>query len=353
MKGIDLFLKGEEILRAEHAAQAKEKLYTLRGGSAGCLLEDGTTIGCPHEALGRFMGYEKSSVDSQGYFDGGIANELIWERNIEVALKSGDTPFNAHRCEEDIPVVYELDGKYRITGRPDLVVGNELEGEFKPELGMELKGCYGIGSAVDKLYGLKPDGKHICQAAFYMKVLDIPWTIPYTINVTGDLNYFQKKDHGRHKLSLGKVEFPLRYAEDGNTVEYQKTDGNWCQTVITWEGILDYYRLVADMYDSKQVGVTRISELDALGQPVPFDKNLYNTFTNMVPVDQGWGAFVWYAQQLPGLNSYIKYSKRKYIVMESVPPGSPRYTSDGVFIGQYNTLEQARCVVYGRLHTDE
>jgi hypothetical protein len=97
---------------------------------------------------------------SQGYFDGGIANEMIWERNIEEAIKTHPL-YNAFRCEEDIPVVYDLDGKYKITGRPDLVVGREEDGVFTPKLGMELKACFATGSGAKKLFGLKPDTKHL------------------------------------------------------------------------------------------------------------------------------------------------------------------------------------------------
>lgn len=347
MKGIDLFLVGQEVLRKEHAAEAQAKTHTLRGGSAGCLLEDGTTLGaCPHEALGRFMGYEADSIDSQGYFDGGIANELIWERNIKAALAQEEVPYDSFRCEEDIPVSYRLDDKYNITGRPDLVVGSTKDGEFVPELGMELKGCYAVRSGARKLFGLEPDGKHICQAAFYMKVLDIPWTIPYTVNVTGELGWFDKKDYGKHNLPLGKVEFPLRYGSDGNTVEYQDVGGKWIRTVITWDGILDFYRLVADMYKSKQVGVTRISDMDAFGQPVKFDYNLYNSFTLMVPVDQGWDAFVEHAKKLPTAKRSIKYSKGKYVVLERVPPSGPLYRAEGEFIKSCKTIAEARELAY-------
>lgn len=347
MNGIELFLAGQEELRRKHAEEAQKKLYTLRGGSAGCLLEDGTTIGaCPHEALGRFMGYEADSIDSQGYFDGGIANELIWERNIAEALKLKDVPYDAWRCEEDIPVKYNLDGKYNITGRPDLVVGYQNDEEFVPALGMELKGCYAVRSGAKKLLGLEPDGKHICQAAFYMKILNIPWTIPYTINISGELGYFDKKEYDRNNLPLGKIEFPLRYADEGNTVEYQDVHGNWCQTVITWEGILNFYRLVADMYDTKQVGVTRISDLDAFGQPVKFDYNLYNSFTMMVPIDQGWDEFVRYAKKLPTAKRSIKYSKRRYLVIERIPPSGPAYLAEGELIRSCRTIEEARQLAY-------
>lgn len=348
MRGIDLFLLGQNKLIEDHKQQAKAKLHTLRGGSAGCLLDNGTTLGaCPNEALGRFMGYEANSIDSQGYFDGGIANELIWERNVKEALKLPESPYNDFRCEEDIPVKYNLDGKYDITGRPDLVVGLKDGEKFIPKLGMELKGCYAIRSGAKKLIGLQPDGKHICQAAFYMKVLDIPWTIPYTINVTGDLGWFDKKEYGRDKLPLGKVEFPIRYASDNNTVEYQDIEGRWVRTLITWEGILNFYRLIADMYDTKQVGVTKISDLDAFGQPVKFDYNLYNSFTLMVPVDQGWDKFVYFAEKLPYTDYSIKYSKGKYIVVRRVPPKSPMYRAEGELVKSCKTLKSARELVYG------
>jgi hypothetical protein len=314
-------------------------------------LEDGTTIGCPHEALARFMGYNTNKVLSQGYFDGGVANEYIWETNIKAAIASDDVPYNAFRCEEDIPISIELDGKYTITGRPDLVVGEQKEdGTFVPKMGYELKACQTTKSAAAKLYGLKPDPKHICQAALYSRALGCQWSIPYTVNVGGDLGFFDKKTYGRSNLSLGKVEFPIRF-NDKDVVEYQDLEGNWVETVISWDGILNFYRLVIEMYEQKEVGATKMASVDAVGEEMPFDFNLYNDFTNMVPVNNGWAEFEKYCKLVNCTPRLIKYSRKKYLVIETEIDtiDGRHYTAEGKNLGSFNALNEARDAMFNKL----
>jgi hypothetical protein len=350
MKAINMFLLGDRILREEHQEASKKKLGVLRGGSAGCLLGDGTTIGCPHEALGRFLGYEANSILSQGYFDGGMANETIWERNAEVAIKHPDSPYNAFRCEEDIPVLYQL-GKYKITGRPDLVYGTEVienNGDvvFLPKLGTELKASFSVSAGAKRIYGLKPDAKHLCQAGFYMRALDCPaWTIPYTVNVTGDLGFFDKRNYApEKKLVLGKVEFPIEWR--GDILYYQKPSGEWLETIITWQGILDYYGLIVEMYEDKKVGMTTMSDRDADGNQNPFDYNIYNDFTNMVPTTGGWEVFVKYAALMATSTKFIKFKAKKYYLYEIPLLAGPYYTAQGIELGTYSTLTAARAAMY-------
>ena len=346
---IDMFLLGDKLLRAQHQEQAKTKIHTLRGGSAGCLLADGTTLGgCPHEALARFMGYESNSILSQGYFDAGIANEMIWERNAEIAVRSPDSPYNAFRCEEDIPVVHQL-GRYKITGRPDLVYGTFERGvgaEFVPMLGTELKAACAISSGAKRLYGLKPDTKHLCQAGFYAKKIGCDWTIPYTINITGDLGFFDKKNYEpEKKLALGKIEFPIEWRKD--VLYYQKPSGEWIETLITWQGILDYYQLIVEMYETQQIGLTHISDKEADGSDTTFDFNQYNDFTNMVPITGGWDTYIEYCDKMATSPRFIKYARKKYRVYERPELKGPHYIAGGVEISTHDTLTAARRAVYG------
>lgn len=346
MLAIDMFLVGEEILREEHRQAGLKKLGVLRGGSAGCLLDDGTTLGgCPHEALGRFLGYELGNTMSQGYFDAGIANELVWERNAEKAVKDPSTPYNAFKCEEDIPVIHEL-GKYKITGRPDLVYGNEVDGVFTPMLGTELKAACAISSGAKRLYGLKPDTKHLCQAGFYAKKLGCAWTIPYTINITGDLGFFDKKNYDpEKKLALGKIEFPIEWRND--VLYYQKPCSEWVETLITWQGILDYYTLIAEMAETKQTGLTTISEREADGSPTTFDYNQFNDFTNMVPISGGWDVFTAHCELMVNTTKFIKYSRKLYRVFDTPIAKGPHYIATGVALSTHKTLKEAREAVYG------
>jgi hypothetical protein len=163
--------------------------------------------------------------------------------------------------------------------------------------------------------------------------------------VTGDLGFFDKKAFGRPKLVLGKVEFPIEFRED--VLHYQGIDGVWVETLITWDGILNFYRLIADMYDTKQVGITKIAMVDAFGNDSPFDYNIYNDFTNMVPIDQGWDKFVEYSKLMSSSNRQIKYSRKRYIVSEIAQASGPLYKAEGALIGTATNLKAARELMYG------
>ncbi len=323
---LTIFAKGAAMFREEHAAAEVKKLYTLRGGSAGCLLPNGDIIGNNiYQTLGRFIGFQISAESQQPYFDLGIANEYIWENNCNKA--AAEFGYDAVLCEENIPVRLNIAEGFDLTGRPDLVfckeaaeddkdqVGvyqNPKDGKYyKAAFGLELKGMGGIKSAADKLVGERPDDKHLCQAALYMRLLgDITFSITYTGNISGPLDYFRKKDYGQDSLAPGKNEFLIEWRED--ILWYRKPTGDWVKTLITWEGILNYYKRVLEMYETKKLGRHRISGVYADRKSVPFDKNMFDDWNLMVPNNQGWEAFVEYAHAASLSKYKIKYEKKRY-----------------------------------------
>ena len=256
--GIEIFLDGERKLTEDHASREASKLHTLRGGSAGCLLDDGSVLGyCPHRALSRFMGYQMNVELAQNYFDAGVANEFVWERNFIAALGKDKV-----RCEEDIPVKYKL-GDHFITGRPDLVVGRPEGDKWIPEYGYELKSSHTLKSASKKLYGWEVGADHLCQAGLYAKLLDVPYSILYNVTLTGELPNRIAAEYNKNELVAGKLEIPIRWVDD--KLFYKTPDGEVVPTIITWEGILNYYRAIVEMYETKQVGILRMATVDAKG----------------------------------------------------------------------------------------
>ena len=346
MIGLTIFQKGNRILSEKKAAEEKQKIHILRGGSAGCLLADYSYIGnCPYSTLARFMGYSGNASLQQGYFDGGIGNEFIWERNVALALEqTSEFDFSTFRCEEDIPVKFMLDEKYPITGRPDLVLGNEESGVFIPGHGLELKATFGVASGVQRLYGHTPDPKHLCQAGFYMRALDIPWSLVYNVYGTGDLNYFDKKEYNKKKLPLGMVEFLLEW--QGNNLYYTDPTGEKIKTVITWEGILDYYRLIVEMFEKHQLPHVSNCSLTAKGDDMPFDLNDYNDFTAMVNINNGWKEFISDCEKRAKADRFIKYSRGKYHVFEIPKLEGALQLAEGVLLTTCHTRAHARKVAY-------
>ena len=88
--------KGTKKEQEIHQEKEKEKLHVLRGGSAGCILKDGTVLGTsPFKALARFMGYQ-FPVDGRTpkIFANGYMNEWDWEQKFTSAGID-------YLCEED------------------------------------------------------------------------------------------------------------------------------------------------------------------------------------------------------------------------------------------------------------
>lgn len=343
--GIEIFLAGQQKLTEDHTEREQAKLHTLRGGSAGCLLSDGSVLGaCPHKTLARFMGYQMNVELAQNYFDAGVANEFVWERNFVAALGKDRV-----RCEEDIPVTYQL-GKYKITGRPDLVVGDIADGTWTPSYGYELKSAHTLKSASKKLYGWEVSDDHLCQAGFYAKVLDVPYSILYNVHLTGELPDDLAEKYGQNALEAGKLEIPIRWVDD--VLHYQLPNGKIVKTLITWQGILDFYQAVVEMYETKQVGILRQALVTATGNRLYYDPNKYNEFLLAVPLDRGWDTFVSYCEKASKVRKLLEYSKGKYRVID-LPFTQPHTTNNKyeyIYSKQryttYSSLNAARDAFY-------
>lgn len=299
---IELFIEGERILAEQHAAKEHEKVGVFRGGSAGCILPDHTYIGDLYKDMARFLGMQRGILMGS-YMDAGIANEYIWEKNI-AATK---TPF---RCEEKIPVRYEFDNKYVATGRPDMVVGIENKvmeiTEFTPVYGIELKTKNTVKTAASSLLGGKIDPKHLCQAGLYMHALNIPFYLVNTSMTGGELGYFDKKEYDAWEVSPGKNQYLLSWRDGCLFVDDVKT-------IITLEGILDYYRIIGEMVDRQEIVSLRNSSCDAVGKSLPYDLNDYMDFPLAVSCGQSFKDWVQEAEsycKVPAEYS-IKYKTKK------------------------------------------
>lgn len=343
LTALELFKQGEMLLKAEHEAKEKDKLHTLRGGSAGCLLADGTVLGgCPHEALARFMGYSLMKGGMEEYFEGGAVNEAIWEKTIARAVGKDN-----YRCESDIPVKLEVSG-YPLTGRPDLVVGSTTpDGFFIPKHGYELKATMAVNSGASKLLGWEPDSKHLCQAGLYAHALGCEWSLVYTIMSSGELNTYAKRDYGVTGLSTGKIEFPIYWKDD--VLYYVIPSGSHIKTLITWQGILDYYAAIVEMYETKKIGWLKLSTRTAANDAIAWgDPNEFNSFTLTVPVDNGWNVFMKHLTSAVNIPKVIKRKSRAFKVVSLTSDKNNNYLShsEGALILTTKDLDEARDEFY-------
>lgn len=309
---IELFMEGEEILAKQHAEKEVEKIGVFRGGSAGCLLPDNTYIGDIYKDMARYIGLQRG-IQMKNYMQEGLDSEETWAKNIKATGV-------AFRCEEDIPVRYEFDGKYIATGRPDLVVGAEskiMETTcFSPKYGVELKTKNTTKTVASVLLGNKLDPTYLCQAGFYSKALKVPYYLVHTANVSGELGYWDKKEYGVYDVATGKRQSKIDWVNDTLHV-----DGK--PTIITFEGILDYWRVIGEMVERQQMVSLRNASCDAFGKPLPYDLNDYQEFPLVADVEQsfaGWKEDIEMYCKVPDRYSLKYKTKNKvgyYAVMET------------------------------------
>ena len=332
---ITYFAVGEDKLDQQHNEREKSKLHTLRVGNAGCMTGPDTCIGaCPQSTLARFLGHQLPTVGSEGYFQGGVANETIWEQMITAA----DLDF---KCEEDIPVKHTLPSGTNITGRPDMVLGDYKGEEFIPRLVIELKACQAANSAAKKLLLEKPDDKHLIQAAAYSMFLEVPAVLVYTSNVSGGIpNYFTAREAGTKEVSFGKIEFQLGW-EDGN-LYYKKGNARY-ETIVTQQGILDFYSNIDRMAKEKNPGLIYQDMTDIHGDMLPYNPRDYSDINMLVSDDLSFDQWIEEVRQVCGQSYQIKLKKKKYVVVE---PGyeveSFKYVKSDKEIKTFETLAAAR-----------
>lgn len=274
LSAVDLYLKGREIEIEAHAAEEGGKLGTLRGGSAGCLNGHEVYGKCHRLALARFNGLQPAIEDmSYNWFDAGFANEDAWTQKLGKSIQELGPDYSM-KCEEECPVSYELDG-VKVTGRPDLMV---FKGD-EPVFGLELKVVCTINSAIGVYCEDKPKTDNLIQAAHYSIKHGCPFSLVYSFRSSGPVPFWANKykDKLRQKKKTYYIdpfikEFKIGI-EDGN-IFYITDSGEKVDTVLSVQGIEDYYRLIIDMNANKSL-FYRPAGTDLRGKSLPYDACSY------------------------------------------------------------------------------
>lgn len=339
---IEMFLQGEEVLRKQHQERERSKIGILRVGNAGCMIDKERCIGAsPQTTLARFLGYQLPSEASQAYFDGGIDNETVWETNLRAAGI-------AFKREEEIPVVHTLPCGTQVTGRPDIVTG---VGNFTPELMLELKASQATKSSAEKLYLEKPSTEHLIQASTYSMFLGIPAILVYTSNVSGGINnWWTKKEVGDLDATFGKIEFKLGW-EDGHL--YYMKGGLRVETVVTQQGILDYYSNIVKMARERKPNLIYQADVDIQGDMLPYNPRKYNDLINLVDDDLPFGEWLAKVQLVCKQDYLIKYRTKRgkepwyEVIHPTYFVEGHRYYKEEKLIKEFTSLNSARKFIYG------
>jgi hypothetical protein len=259
-------MEGRRKLAAERAEQEKEKVGTLRGGSAGALVGEHVLGICHRIALARFKGLQSPIEDStRSVFEAGETNEVNWTEKLTAAWKGKVTG------DKDYPLRYEVRG-VPVTGRPDVML---LDVDGQPVLGMELKNVESYKSAASLLYEDKPKTDNLIQAAHYSLKFGVPWVLVYTYNGISQPPYWAVKQYQLPKgaeVKPFKKEFRL-FWRDGQ-LGYVKESGEEVLTIVTAQSIDDFYELVLDVDKHKDLYL-RHSSRTLTGEIQPFDQCNY------------------------------------------------------------------------------
>ena len=293
----ELYLRGRKLEIEDHASQEVHKIGTLRGGSSGCLTDEGEVYGTCHRlAFARFKGFQSKIEDlSYTWFDAGYANEDAWEKKLVKAVKDMG-PAYVLKAEEECPIVWEAGG-IKVTGRPDFMV-------FKDGaaiLGLELKVVCAVNSAISIYCEDKPKISNLIQAAHYSMAHGCPFNLVYSYRSRSIAPGWAYKF--KDKLECKEKTFPARRRKDGtygkeftkreylvepftkefrvgfedDRVYYITDRGVRVDTPLTATGIRRYYELIAGM-DKKKDLHTRISSLDLEGKMLPYNPCNYCPF---------------------------------------------------------------------------
>jgi hypothetical protein len=276
MSGIDvlkLLTDGTIKKMAIDDAADRAKAGTLRGGSGGWLSECGkyVTGNCPRKVWARYKGYTlEDNTDKELMFSAGHLNE-----DGVCAILEHSWPH--YKREQEVPTCWPLttaENKIvNVTGRPDIVLCN-TDGTLAH--GLELKLVSSLWTALEILHA--PKVEHLIQSAHYSKQLGIPYTVVYCNRTNWALlsdfalkkvpkenepgsevveyeTYKKKiKDGGKTKeitYRAGKVfktfyrTYPMDWDEHGQVIFFNGQE--WITTFITWEGIVRFYELIANM----------------------------------------------------------------------------------------------------------
>lgn len=233
-------IAGYEAIAQERAEKDKSRPPSYRVGTSGCVTADGKVYGtCHRKALARYLGIEEApELHTRLMWNAGEVNEQAWAKAMG-------------RPNGEIAVEGEVDG-ITVTGHPDVVYTDDAG---TPTFGVELKGVYSEGTAVTVELEGKPKPENMIQAALYSLMLGkLPYALVYTsANYISVPYYEQKKHDGIKKLKPFYKIFYLEWRGDELWYRDEHHTGG-VQTVITAEGLRDYYRLVDEMRRTGELG---------------------------------------------------------------------------------------------------
>ena len=232
---------------AKKQDEEKAKAGALRIGNSGVVTADGRVLGTCHRiSMARLLGAEEPKArNTKLMFQAG---ELMEEGFAQLLVESG-------ACQVLRSDAISIDAKVmgstrKLLGRPDVVLA---DAEGKPVLGLEHKTAFSLNTAQTVGLEGKPKPDNLSQTAAYSHYLGIPFVLAYTSPSYFPLYFSDKKKYGMSSIAPF---YRLFFTEwrDGTLFYRADNQTDWTQTLITAQGIEDYFALVAEMADKKELG---------------------------------------------------------------------------------------------------
>lgn len=281
-----LLAKGQAALERQREEEETAKVGTLRGGNSGLKLGDLIYGKCHRLSLLRFLGISSSTEPNRHLmFAAGRTNEDSW---YELLAESWDGPILR---EDEIPVSWQTSNGTPVTGRPDIVLCENVPqaraegsrdagapadesqsersgGEPKPVLGLELKLVSSLWTALSVFLKKVPKSDHLIQAAHYSWQLGVPFELWYTSRVDWPIlkwkwildllkgdgrTEIERDERGPKKLLPFYSGFFLDW-KDGRLYYRHESATVWTPTAVTAEGVRDYYEYVSTLQETKDLG---------------------------------------------------------------------------------------------------
>lgn len=276
---------GRILARQEYVRLDEKKRGYLRAGNSGIVLPgSGKSVqvagSCHRIAHLRQLGIELDPPDDPTVimFQVGTANEDIVYADLRQTCAVDEVILR----EEEIPIEWFTSNQTRVTGRPDMVICRDemvaVEGDGVtaymnrrvPILGLELKSIASIWTTRSVLIKREPKLAHLVQAGHYSWQLGVPFRLIYKqyavqhppaptsyYDIRNDFprpgepgSEYCEYDSGGSLKSVRPYEiiYSLQFNEAG-VLQMQSGEGgsNWVDTIVTRDGIREYYELVSNM----------------------------------------------------------------------------------------------------------
>ena len=244
---------------AKKQEEEKAKAGALRIGNSGVVTADGRVLGTCHRiSMARLLGVEEAKGrNTKIMFQAG---ELMEEGFAQLLVESG-------ACQVLRSDAISIDAKVmgstrKLLGRPDVVLA---DAEGKPVMVLEHKAVFSLGTAQLVYLDKKPKAANLVQCASYGHYLGLPAVLAYSNAGFYPLYPGDKKKYGMS--SIGPF-YRFFFTEWRDGTLYYRADGSdsWVKTLITGQGIEDYFALVAEAAEKKELG-PRVDSSYADGSP--------------------------------------------------------------------------------------